>query len=179
MSRHSKRNTASSFFTAFERSLLNKDYGTLKARLGSASFRAFDACKLCLARARSPVTCPTHGDLFCRECIMENLLVQRQEIKRFEKELERKRREEEEAEVLEDEAVQERAVREFELVQMGLSVSKPGSLENVVARENGKVVIVEEKKGEKRKFELDEEELIEIARADREKAKKALTEEKV
>ena len=111
---------------------------------------------------------------------MENLLVQRQEIKRFEKELERKRREDEEAEVLEDEAVQERAVRQFELVQMGLSVSKPGSLANVAARENGKVVIVtEEKKGEKRKFELDEDELIEIARADREKAKKALTEEKV
>lgn len=110
---------------------------------------------------------------------MENLLVQRQEIKRFEKELENRRREEEEAELLEDEAVQERAVREFELVQMGLSVSKPGSLGNVVARENGKVIVEDVKKGEKRKFELDEEELIEIARADREKAKKALTEEKV
>jgi nitric oxide synthase-interacting protein len=178
MSRHSKRNTASSFFTAFERRLLNKDYGTLKARLGSSSFRTFDACKLCLARARQPVTCPSNGDLFCRECIMENLLSQRQEIKRFEKELERKRQDEEEAEILEDEAVQERAVREFELVQMGLSVAKPGSVANIVGRENGKVVVVE-KKGEKRKFELDEEELIEIARADREKAKRALTEEKV
>jgi len=110
---------------------------------------------------------------------MENLLSQRQEIKRFEKELERKRLDEEEAEILEDEAVQERAVREFELVQMGLSVAKPGSVANIVGRENGKVVVVEEKKGEKRKFELDEEELIEIARADREKAKRALTEEKV
>lgn len=109
---------------------------------------------------------------------MENLLSQRQEIKRFEKELERKRQDEEEAEILEDEAVQERAVREFELVQMGLSVAKPGSVANIVGRENGKVVVVE-KKGEKRKFELDEEELIEIARADREKAKRALTEEKV
>jgi nitric oxide synthase-interacting protein len=178
MSRHSKRNTASSFFTTFERTLLKKDYGTLKGRLGAASFRAFDACKLCLARSRDPVVCPSKGDLFCRECIMENLLSQRQEIKRYEKELDRKKREEEESEVLEDAQVQERAVREFELVQMGLSLAKPGAVGNVVGRDNGKIV-VEEKTGEKRKFELDEEELMRIAREDREKAKKALTEEKV
>jgi nitric oxide synthase-interacting protein len=112
---------------------------------------------------------------------MENLLSQRQEIKRFEKELERKKKDDEEGEVLADEQIKERAVRDFELVQMGLSLSKPGMLENIVGRtEDGKVVIVEEvKKGEKRKFELDEEELMRIAREDREKAKKALTEEKV
>jgi len=179
MSRHSKRNTASSFFTTFERSLLKKDYGTLKGRLQGASFRAFDACKLCLARSRDPVACPTNGDLFCRECIMENLLWQRQEIKRFEKELERKKKDEEEGEVIADEEVKERAVRDFEIVQMGLSVAKPGSVGNVVGRKDGKVVIEEVRKGEKRKFELDEEELIRIAREDREKAKKALTEEKV
>jgi nitric oxide synthase-interacting protein len=179
MSRHSKRNTASSFFTAFERGLLKKDYGTLKGRLGSTSFRAFDACKLCLARSRDPVACPSNGDLFCRECIMENLLVQRQEIKRFEKELEAKKREEEESEVLQDEQVKERAVRDFELVQMGLSLYNPGSVGNVVARVDGKVVIEEVKKGEKRKFELDEDELIRIAREDRERAKKVLMEEKV
>jgi nitric oxide synthase-interacting protein len=178
MSRHSKRNTASSFFTAFERSLLNKDYGTLKARLGSHSFRHFDACKLCLARARQPVVCPSHGDLFCRECIMENLLSQRHEIKIFEKEMERRKQEEVETEVLEDEAVQERAVREFELVQMGLSGKKSGGGGDMVERREGKGV-VSEMRGDKRKFELDEEELIQIARADREKAKKAITEEKV
>jgi nitric oxide synthase-interacting protein len=178
MSRHSKRNTASSFFTTFERTLLKKDYGTLKGRLGSSSFRRFDACKLCLARSRDPVACPSHGDLFCRECIMENLLSQRQEIKRFEKELERKKQEDEEGEVLQDEQVKERAIRDFELIQMGLSLSKPGSVENVVGRHDGKVVIEETKKGQKRKFEIDEEELIRIAREDREKAKKALNEEK-
>lgn len=110
---------------------------------------------------------------------MENLLSQRQEIKRFEKELERKKREEEESEVLEDEQVKERAVRDFEEVQMGLSLAKPGAVENVVGRKDGKVVIEEVTRGEKRKFELDEDELMRIAREDREKAKKALTEEKV
>ena len=110
---------------------------------------------------------------------MENLLSQRQEIKRFEKEVERKKREEEEIEVLEDEQAKQRAVRDFEEVQMGLSLSKPGSVENVVGRRDGKVVIEEVTRGEKRKFELDEEELMRIAREDREKAKRALPEEKV
>ena len=110
---------------------------------------------------------------------MENLLVQRQEIKRFEKDMERAKREEEEIEVMEDEKVKERAVKDFEWVQMGLSLSKPGVLGDVVGREGGKVVVEMETKGEKRKFELDEEELIRIAKQDREKAKKALTEEKV
>jgi hypothetical protein len=109
---------------------------------------------------------------------MENLLSQRQEIKRFEKELERKKREDEEIEVLEDEQVKERAVRNFEEVQMGLSLTKPGAVENVVGRRDGKV-IEEVTRAEKRKFELDEDELMRIAREDREKAKKALTEEKV
>src|SRR5271154_6365363 len=124
MSRHSKRNTASSFFTTFERTLLKKDYGTLKGRLAATSFRAFDACKLCLARSRDPVICPSHGDLFCRECIMENLLSQRVEIKRYEKELDKKKRDEEEEEVLNDEAVKERSIRDFENAQMGITGSR-------------------------------------------------------
>jgi nitric oxide synthase-interacting protein len=109
---------------------------------------------------------------------MENLLTQREEIKRLEKENERLQKEEREAETLEEEEVKERAVREFELVQMGLSIAAPGTVEKVVGVENGKV-LVEGKKGEKRKFELDEQELLRIAKQDREKAKKALTEEKV
>src|SRR5579859_4605552 len=155
MARHSKRNTASSYFTTFERGLLKKDYGTLRGRLASNSFRSFDACKLCLSRARDPVVCPGGGDLFCKECIMENLLWQRQEIKRFEKDMERKAKEEQEEEIAADEAVKERAVKEFEMVQMGLSVARPGALAGVVGREGGKVIVEEVTRGEKRKFELD------------------------
>lgn len=174
MSRHSKRNTASSFFTTFERTLLKKDYGTLKGRLASTSFRSFDACKLCLARSRSPVICPSHGDLFCRECIMENLVSQRQQIKQFERELEKRKRDEEEMEVTNEEEVKERAVKDFEDVQMGKRTG--GTVEMGVV---GAGKAVEEKRGEKRKFELDEEDLLRIAKEDREKAKKALMEEKV
>jgi nitric oxide synthase-interacting protein len=180
MSRHSKRNTASSFFTAFERSLLKSDYGTLKGKLGATSFRPFDACKLCLARSRDPVVCPSNGDLFCRECIMENLLSQRHQIKQFEREMEKRKREEEGAEVAEEEQVRQRAIADFEAVQIGSAVARTGSVGRVVGRSDGKVVVEEEeRRGEKRKFELDEEELMRIAREDRDKAKKALTEEKV
>jgi nitric oxide synthase-interacting protein len=52
----------------------------------------------------------------------------------------------------------------------------------IVGRENGKVTIEEEvaggKRGEKRKFELDEDELLRIAREERTKARKAIDEEK-
>ena len=70
-------------------------------------------------------------------------------------------------------------MRDFEVVQMGLSVAKPELWKCCRVGQDGKVIIEEHKKGEKRKFELDEEELIQIAKEDREKAKKALTEEKV
>ena len=110
---------------------------------------------------------------------MENLLWQRQQIKMFEREQEKKKMDEEEAETVREEEVKERAVRDFEDAQMGLGVRRPGSRVGVVGAQGGKVVVDEERRGEKRKFELDEAELMRIAREDREKAKKALMEEKV
>ena len=73
-----------------------------------------------------------------------------------------------------EEEVKERAVKDFEDVQMGKRTG--GTVEMGVV---GAGKAVEEKRGEKRKFELDEEDLLRIAKEDREKAKKALMEEKV
>jgi nitric oxide synthase-interacting protein len=70
MSRHSKNNTALGFFTYAERQKLN--YGTQKLRLGRESLRDFDACILCLQKARNPVICPK-GHLMCKECIYESV----------------------------------------------------------------------------------------------------------
>ena len=113
---------------------------------------------------------------------MSNLLAQRKEIKRLEKALEKQRKEEEEERTREDEEARERAVQEFEAVQMGLEV-KVGSGGKVVGREEGKVAVereaVKEGRGKKRKFEIDEEELLRIAREERGRAKIALSEEKV
>ena len=75
--------------------------------------------------ARNPVVaCAANGDLFCRECAISDLLAQRQEIKRLEREREdAKRRLEKEGEWAKEEA-KAREVQEFELVSMGLEGSR-------------------------------------------------------
>lgn len=118
---------------------------------------------------------------------MSNILAQRQEIKRLEKEMERRKEDELEVEGREEEEVRERAVREFELVQLGIE-SKVGGKGNkkIIGREGGNIQIEEDevhsdpaKKGTKRKFELDETELLRIAKEDRTKYRKELDDEKV
>ncbi|TGZ83734.1 hypothetical protein EX30DRAFT_327394 [Ascodesmis nigricans] len=180
---HSKRNTSLAFFTSYERSLLKGDYGLQRTRLTRDSFKPFDACNLCLMRSRNPVSCPA-GDLFCRECAVENLLSQRKEIARMQKEVDRRVKEEEEERRDREEEARERAVREFELLQMGLEVKgMGGSRREIVGRgEKGKVVVEEtvegEGNGKKRKFELDEEELKRIAMEETRKVKVKVEEEK-
>jgi nitric oxide synthase-interacting protein len=41
-------------------------------RLGNESMRRFDACVLCLNRAREPLAC-NEGHLFCKECVYTDL----------------------------------------------------------------------------------------------------------
>lgn len=81
----------------------------------------------------------------------------------------------------EEEEARQRAVEEFEKVQMGLE-AKIGGGRSIVGRDNGKVMVEEEirggKRGEKRKFELDEDELLRIAREERTKARRAIDDEK-
>ncbi|KAI5779745.1 hypothetical protein EDC01DRAFT_669618 [Geopyxis carbonaria] len=183
---HSKRNTSLAFFTSYERSLLKGDYGKQRTRLTRDSFKSFDACNLCLMRARDPVACP-NGDLFCNECAIENLLSQHKEIERMQAELDRQLKEEEEDAARDEEEAKQRTVQDFELLQMGLEIrnSRQGVRQKVVGRENGKLLIEEEggddkteRENKKRKFELDEDELMRLAREERQKARTALTEEK-
>ncbi|KAK6358429.1 hypothetical protein TWF730_007763 [Orbilia blumenaviensis] len=163
-------NSSSSWFTSYERSLLKSDYGTQRHRLTRDHSKPLDSCNLCLQRARDPVCCSSHGDIFCRECAFSNLLSQRNEIKRLQKEIEKRHAEEEEERVrLEKEAV-ERGVKEFEELQMGLerrrlnnsssnnnkknnSKRKADEIDNntgntaptqtIIGRENGKITIEE------------------------------------
>ncbi|KIM33264.1 hypothetical protein M408DRAFT_151881 [Serendipita vermifera MAFF 305830] len=94
MTRHSKNNTANSVFSKAERDKLSVHYGTQRALLGSNSHRRFDACSLCLSRAVTPVTC-SKGHLFCKECVMKDLLGQRDALARKKQEIEALRKEEE------------------------------------------------------------------------------------
>ncbi|KAJ4986419.1 ring finger domain-containing protein [Stagonosporopsis vannaccii] len=167
-------------FSAYERNALKDRWGSQATRLTRDSFLPFGSCQLCLLPAVDPVCCPS-GDLFCRECAMTNLLAQRKEIKRLEKLAERQKLDEIDQREREDELARQRAVQEFEAVQIGLEV-KVGAGSKVIGREGGKIMIEQDdstgSKGTKRKFEIDEEELKRIASEERNKAKKTLEDER-
>ena len=165
-----KRNTSLAFFTAHERNELKSSWGSRSTRLTRDSFLPFGSCQLCLLPARDPVSCPSHGHLFCRECALSNLLAQNKELKRLKKEAEQRKLEDSEEKEIEDAEAQARAVEEFEKVQAGLSVqlSGGGGLgERIVGRKDGKVTIEQDveggNKGVKRKLEIDEAELRNLA----------------
>ncbi|KAI1769179.1 ENOS interacting protein [Hypoxylon sp. FL1150] len=204
---HSKRNTSRAVFTSYERDLARRAWGSTSARLSRESFLPFSSCALCLEVARDPVSC-VHGDVFCRECALANILAQKKEIRRLEKAREREDRDREEDEARREEEARERAVRAFERTQIGLDGdvrasrdrdSKGGDKKNGTAtgkekrekRESNSssssssssstpVVGVDtpHAAGKKRKFEIDDEELARIAAEDRAKARKAIDDEK-
>jgi nitric oxide synthase-interacting protein len=159
-------------------------WNSTTARLSRDSFLPFASCRLCLLPARSPVSC-SHGDIFCRECALSNILAQKKEIKRLEKTKEKEEKEAEEDRTREDAEAKARAVHEFEKIQMGLEakIGSSSTDKKIVGREDGKIIVEEDvvggKRGEKRKFELDEDELLRIAREERTKARKAIDDEKV
>ncbi|KAK3997343.1 hypothetical protein QBC44DRAFT_347013 [Cladorrhinum sp. PSN332] len=188
---HSKRNTSRPIFTSHERAMARVAWGTSTARLSRDSFLPFASCWLCLEPAIDPVAC-TNGDVFCRECALSNILAQKKEIKRAEKQREQEGREAQEEQARRDAEAQERAVKEFELTQLGLSIKPGGSgsghgggkskTEQPTPREreppepeteNGTA-----EKGKKRKFSLDGDEVARIAMEERAKARKAIDDEK-
>nr|OQO31870.1 hypothetical protein B0A51_00876 [Rachicladosporium sp. CCFEE 5018] len=117
---HSK-NTSLAFFTAYERDELKGHWGSRSTRLSRDSFLPFGSCQLCLLPAREPVSCPSHGHLFCRECAISNLLAQGKELKRLRKEAERRVAEDAEDRVIGDEETRLKALGVFERTQAGLN----------------------------------------------------------
>lgn len=141
-----------------------------------------------------------HGDIFCRECALTNILAQKKEIKRAEKLAEQAQREEAEEQARKDAEAQERAIKEFEMTQAGLSIQKQqnGGKRDITVQKSfepttttttttatasgniGEEKRIEEgKRGEKRKFSLDGDELARIADEERAKARRAIEDEKV
>ncbi|KKK20849.1 RING finger domain protein [Aspergillus rambellii] len=189
---HSKRNTSLPHFTSYERGLLRASWGTQRGVIGRDSFLPFGSCRLCLHPARSPtVACAANGDLFCRECVINDLLAQRQEIKRLERERDdaKKRLAEDEERTLEE--ARTRELYEFELVSMGLEAAKKqgnsGGSENQKKRKAEteealaafKAREVDVGGGKRKKvFELDEKEMAQVARKEQERLKQELKKEK-
>lgn len=202
---HSKRNTSLPHFTSYERSLLRSHWGTQSTRLSRESFLPFGSCQLCLQPARAPVVaCATNGDLFCRECAINDLLAQRKEIQRLEKEREEsvRRSAEDEARMMQE--ARERELKEFELVSMGLEGSKSENnkkrkaptMEKEPEKGSGKEELTTEARidaathtfrqreieinGKRRKvFELSEAEIARYANSELERLKRKIEMEKV
>ncbi|KAI9030018.1 hypothetical protein CLU79DRAFT_695200 [Phycomyces nitens] len=178
MPRHSKNNTASSVFTYHESNSL--DYGTKRQRLGRDSFREYDACFLCLQTARDPVACP-QGHLACKECIYESILTQKQNIKREERLLEQKQQDVQNQKTRDEEEAKQAILDEFEKTQTSmLGTRKKQTLESPVIakseKDSSESPLTSNRT--KRKFELVEEDLKDIADKDVEKTCQRLAEEK-
>ncbi|EGO01162.1 hypothetical protein SERLA73DRAFT_179260 [Serpula lacrymans var. lacrymans S7.3] len=145
MTKHSKNNTASSVFSYAEKQKTN--YGTKRQRLGNESMRTFDACALCLQRAREPLAC-NHGHLFCKECVYTDLLTQKKDIKRQKDRLEAMKKGAEGEKERAKEAARQRVLHDFEKGHLGLSGNT-----TVLATTSG--AASNESTGTKRKLDID------------------------
>ncbi|KAI3337632.1 ENOS interacting protein [Xylariaceae sp. AK1471] len=176
---HSKHNTSRAVFTSYERELARKAWTSTSARLNRESFLDFSACRLCLETAIDPVSC-THGDIFCRECALSNILAQKKEIKRLEKLREQEERDAQERQAQLDAEAHERAIRQFEMTQNGLDVRSRSSSHKPTPTPtpNDATGVESDRRGGKRKFEMDDDELQRIAADDRAKARRAIDDEK-
>ncbi|KAL4780635.1 hypothetical protein BJX76DRAFT_364167 [Aspergillus varians] len=190
---HSKRNTSLPHFTSYERSLLRNSWGTQRGVIGRDSFLPFGSCRLCLHPSRSPsVACARNGDLFCRECAISDLLAQRKEISRLEREKGEARRRIEEENGREVEEARGRELREFEMVSMGFDdggrgIGKKRKVgDGGGGREEDEVVWERVKKREvdvgggvrKRVFELDEKTVEGVVRRERERLREEVKRDK-
>ncbi|KYK54573.1 hypothetical protein DCS_06533 [Drechmeria coniospora] len=174
---HSKRNTSRAVFTSHERALAKSNWSTGSARLNRDSFLPFGSCGLCLGIAREPVAC-LHGDIFCHECALANLLAQKRDIKRTARVRRDAQQEAERIKAAEHEEDCERVVRDFETSQVGLpTTSKRGKPEIIPGELPSDALVLHP--GGKNKFALDEKELSRIADEDRLKARQAIDDEKV
>ena len=157
--------------TYYERSLLRKD-GQAK-RIGGDSFKPLDSCNLCLSQVNEPTACSS-GHLYCRECLISNLITQKAGIEVQRKEMDRweenEKREKEEGK----RHARERVIRDFE---RGMALGGKGGKRLINDDEGGKEVRTG--KDEAKRFEFDGETVEKMAREAEEKAAKMIEKEQV
>jgi len=128
MPKHTKNLAASAFFSHDEKKRLNKDYGTLKERLGTDSLKPIECCCLCIQNAKEPVICPS-GHLFCKECIYASLLQQKKDIaaaqKKWDDEQRKREREAHEQRIAEKQA----DIQKFANTELGVVAERAQAFE--------------------------------------------------
>jgi len=109
------------------------DWGTRKRRIGAASVKDFDACGVCLSQAVEPLVCPK-GHVFCKACIYECLLAQKQFIKK-QQEKYAKQEEDAEKDVKEQEVEKQiQTVEKFEKQENAVLVRTPAVFDKKTKR---------------------------------------------
>jgi len=113
--------------------------------------RPFNACSLCLERARTPLAC-NEGHLFCTECVFTDLVAQSRDIKKQKAKLAALKAEAEEEKKRAIEAARERVLSDFEKAHLGLSAKPTGS---TPTSSSATPSTTDSAHGKKRKFEFD------------------------
>jgi nitric oxide synthase-interacting protein len=124
--------------------------------------REYDACYLCLQRARDPLCC-SHGHLFCKECIYENILAQKKEIKRKQLLLEARQNEETESAKRKEEEAREALITDFERQQVRIAPQEGSQGKEANGKTNTgatKLPLSLSAETDKRKLGIDEDMLI-------------------
>lgn len=133
MARHSKNNTANPIFTYHERKKV-KDVGTLKERLGKDSMRKFEECWICLRNAEYPVSTP-YGHIFCKMCILNNLLVQKKKYtekkREYEEHLKEMKRKKKELYLLENEEKKKKFVETLERIDTKEEIKEEPDMKDI------------------------------------------------
>ena len=57
-------------------------WGDIVERMSQDNQKMFEQCSICLSFATNPVCCPK-GSIFCKQCLFENFLFQKQETKKL------------------------------------------------------------------------------------------------
>eukprot|EP00808_Paulinella_micropora_P021580 g19906.t1 len=117
MPRHGQNNTASPYFTNEE--LRKMGYGTKKVRMSGDMMKDFDACHLCLHQAEAPMAC-TKGHLFCKACIYECLLRQKEYQKTQTVLYEEQLRSEREKQASTEDEEKQKAIERFQKLESGI-----------------------------------------------------------
>lgn len=83
MTKHSRQHNdvVSAHERAHVNSFYNNKWGTMSVREGNDARGNFDSCCLCLVRAKEPMLSP-NGNVYCKSCIYEFMLTQKQHQKK-------------------------------------------------------------------------------------------------
>ncbi len=115
--KHSKNASTRAFLTTQEKRKF-QGYGTTTQRLSADSFLPFDGCNLCLKSCRIPVVTPS-GFLYCKECILTNILEQKKQVKQWKSYEKQKQELEKQKKVSEQQESEQSKLKQFESLAEG------------------------------------------------------------